>query len=119
MKPAARIYLLFLAFMVAFGSAFVIPRFAAGGSNGFASGASAAVAFLGLMLVALIIAIVLLVVSFRHRSSLGAGAKIAGFAPLPIVAAGAIVVVLLIRQKEEERRQDQLPPAKLTPTAPP
>jgi NADH:ubiquinone oxidoreductase subunit K len=119
MKPATRIHLGFMLFLVVAISAVFLPQVAAGGRSGLASGATVAVVVFGLAIVAAVIGVALLVMTIRNRASIDAGTRLAGFLPLGILAAGVIVVVFLIRQKQREHQQDQPPPRQLAPTAPP
>lgn len=120
MNPSSRIFVFFAIFLAALGAAFLLPRFAASGSDGLAGGAIAAMTFLGFMLVAAVLALVLLVMTLRHRASLPDGAKVAGFLPLPLLFASAVLMIVLIRLKSQERQPEQTPPPAAAPvtTAP-
>jgi hypothetical protein len=118
MAAATRIYIGFVVFVVFLGSALVLPKMAVGNETGLAAGGTAAVTFLGLGLVTLVVALTLLVMTIRQRHTLPAGAKLAGFLPVPLLLAGALVMVTLVRQKQAERRQNEPSPGTLTPTAP-
>ncbi len=81
-----RIYRLFFAFLGSFALAFIAPRFASGGSDGFAAGAIAAVAFLACAVAAAVFAIWLAVVTLRRRGELRRITLIVGLLPALIVA---------------------------------
>jgi hypothetical protein len=120
MSPSSRIIFLFLLFLVLLGSAILLPQFTASGSEGLAAGATAAVTFLGFLFIAFVLAIVILVLTLRHRAGLAGGAKVAGFLPLPLVAVTAVVLIVMAGQKQRERQQESTPPAATSPvtTAP-
>ena len=119
MNASTRIYCWFFVFLSLAAAAFALPRFAAGNETGFAAGTTAAVTFLGLFAAAGVLGVILLVMTLRGRTTLPAGAKIAGFLPLPLLCVTLFVVVMLALYKQEEQLQNEPPPKTLKPTAVP
>lgn len=76
--------------------AFLLPRVIPFGGDGFTPAASAAVLFLGIFTVALILSIVLVAITLYRYRELPLAHRIAGFAPLVLIALSLFAVNMMI-----------------------
>lgn len=68
-------------------AALIVPRFVANPEGGFASGASAVLALLGMLFAALLFSLYLLAMTLQKYAELPPSARVAGLAPFLLLAA--------------------------------
>ena len=76
--------------------AFLLPRLLPFGGDGFAPAASAALLFLTLITAALLLSIVLVAITLYRYRDLPLRHRIAGFAPLVLIALSAFAINMLL-----------------------
>jgi hypothetical protein len=78
-------------------AALVVPRFVPNQEGGFASAASAILAFLAILFVAALLSLYLLAITLKARQDLAPLAKAAGIAPA-VLLVGALVFLIAFLQ---------------------
>lgn len=78
--------------MLSLAAAAMLPRVAADGQSGLAAAGTAAMVFFACVSVTLGVALYLLVVALRFRRELSLGARLAGFAPIPMLVVAGFAV---------------------------
>jgi hypothetical protein len=92
-----RIYRLFAICALVTALAFIVPRFVPNQEGGLASAAHAVLVFLGMLLVAALLALHLLAVTIRAYRDLPWSARLAGIAPALILVAGLMLLLGALR----------------------
>lgn len=78
-------------------AALIVPRFVSNPEGGFASGASAVLAFLGMLGVALLFSLYLLAITLQRYAELPLAARIAGLVPFLLLAAALVFLFGFLR----------------------